>query len=309
MKLLSTVVLHTLLLIGAASAASFDCKKAKSTIEIAICNNQKLNELDESLSMSYNNLLGHLSEVGRNAMKGDESQWIKDIQSECDIMTHDKEYADLPSCLIGKYSSRIAVLNDYATPIEGVYRYEVSIRAKRDGKVAYDLMDGKAPLANLVNREVRSFINTNIKDKSNDITVKIMALSPSTVSVEKELFYFGGAYPDFNNDYAYFDTKTLSKLNYKDFFIEGKLPQLANEIKTTHIGEGKRQRDSADCYDMTSNDTYVKLLENISGVKITPTTIEVRTSAPHVCGEAQLANISTKKLGPYVTERFKSFIK
>lgn len=300
---------HTLLLIGAASAASFDCKKAKSTIEIAICNNQKLNELDESLSMSYNNLLGHLSEVGRNAMKGDESQWIKDIQSECDIMTHDKEYADLPSCLIGKYSSRIAVLNDYATPIEGVYRYEVSIRAKRDGKVAYDLMDGRSPLANLVNREVNSFVNRFIRDKGDDITVKIVALPPSTVSVQKELFYFGGAYPEFNNDYAYFDTKSLSKLDYKDFFIANKLPQLANEIRAAHISEGKKHPDSAECFDMTSNDMYLKLLENISGVKITSTSIEVRTEAPHVCGEAQLANLSTKNLGPFVTERFKSFIK
>lgn len=303
------IILQTLLLITSASSAIFDCKKAKSTIEHAICNNPKLSELDENLSKSYNNLFEHLSNIGKDAIKANEVVWIESIQSDCETSIYYKEFTDLPSCLIDKYSSRISKLNDYSMPVEGVYRYVVSNKDKRDGEVEYDLMDGGTPLTNLINREVNSFVKRNIRDKRNDVNVKIVVLSPSTLSIQKQLTYFGGAYPDFNNDYTYFDTKSLRKLDYKDFFVADKLPQLAIEIRTAHISEGKKHPDSIDCFDMTSNDIYLKLLENISGVKITPTTIELRTEAPHVCGDAQMANISTKKIGPYVTDRFKSFIK
>ena len=50
-----------LLASGGAQAASFDCKKATTPFEVAICTNPELSEADEVLAVSYATSIGGLS--------------------------------------------------------------------------------------------------------------------------------------------------------------------------------------------------------------------------------------------------------
>lgn len=67
------------LLAGSASAASFDCGKAATFVEKAICSNPALGALDEALSANYRRMLA--ADIGKGArhdLRASQRVWIAD---------------------------------------------------------------------------------------------------------------------------------------------------------------------------------------------------------------------------------------
>ena len=62
-----------------ATAASFDCKKAASWVEKAVCSNPELSKLDDELAKSYHDTLVSLSPAGQEETKQYQKQWLKNI--------------------------------------------------------------------------------------------------------------------------------------------------------------------------------------------------------------------------------------
>ena len=63
---------------GFVYSASFDCTKAKSPVEKAICSNSELGKLDEQLASSYNNLKVHYSDTFfKRVIRKDQLDWLK----------------------------------------------------------------------------------------------------------------------------------------------------------------------------------------------------------------------------------------
>ena len=69
------LVLGVLLLSPSVFAASFDCNKASTFVEKAICADSEISSLDESLSSSYRSALADSSKA--NAIKLGQHDWIK----------------------------------------------------------------------------------------------------------------------------------------------------------------------------------------------------------------------------------------
>ena len=76
------VVLVFLGTIGSASAASFDCNKARSHVEKMICSDRELSELDEHLGRYYEG--ARMTLQGSEAcFKTDQMQWLKSVRNAC----------------------------------------------------------------------------------------------------------------------------------------------------------------------------------------------------------------------------------
>ncbi len=81
-----------------ASAASFDCDKAASFVEKAICQNPKLSALDDDLAVAYQTA----QEASKNvdSLKKQQLNWLKNKRDVCQTN----------SCLEKVYKKRIVAL-------------------------------------------------------------------------------------------------------------------------------------------------------------------------------------------------------
>ena len=128
------IILSTILLLSFLNAASFDCKKASSIIEKAICSNPELSRLDNLLSLEYKeakNLFtneeknDYKNEQWKSALKNEQIQWMKN-RKKCHA-------TNLTQCLKGVYKTRINELelyrtdfNSYIDPLSGQYEWKAS---------------------------------------------------------------------------------------------------------------------------------------------------------------------------------------
>jgi len=72
-----------------ALAASFDCKKAFTKMEKAVCSNPKLSELDEQLAKAYHDALASLSPEGQKETKEYQRKWLKELSSYAEDSLYD----------------------------------------------------------------------------------------------------------------------------------------------------------------------------------------------------------------------------
>jgi uncharacterized protein len=123
MKINFTAVIVFSLASTLSHAASFDCKKASNFIENTICNDSRLNKLDDVLSENYKNISTSNIGVGaRKDLKATQRSWLA-VRNKCT----DSE------CLVKSYEQRIDEVCDYPV-ITGVhpgctsYEEEVSVK-------------------------------------------------------------------------------------------------------------------------------------------------------------------------------------
>jgi uncharacterized protein len=98
-----TLCCASLLLPLAALAASYDCTRASTAAEIAVCDNPSLNRLDEELAVTYRSLLDRLPPHQAAHLRDDQRSWL---------VARDSCGADV-RCLRARYQERIARLNEY----------------------------------------------------------------------------------------------------------------------------------------------------------------------------------------------------
>ncbi|MGY2374583.1 lysozyme inhibitor LprI family protein [Pseudomonas sp. SDO524_S393] len=92
-----------LLLSPSSSAASFDCAKAKTPDEIAICTHLKLNDQDVTLALLYDLSKHFMAMGGRDALMDGQAAWLKQRRA-C---------GEKVSCLGDAYTQRIGVLRGF----------------------------------------------------------------------------------------------------------------------------------------------------------------------------------------------------
>lgn len=82
--------------------ASFDCTKASTNIEMAICGNAELGRLDEEMAILYKALLKSLDAKGREVLRREQRYWLTE---------RNKRYADANiDSLLSSYEMRISAL-------------------------------------------------------------------------------------------------------------------------------------------------------------------------------------------------------
>lgn len=91
-------------------AASFNCDKAATFVEKAICNNEEIGKLDDELAANFKAMKN--SDIGKGSTKdliSTQKKWLS-VRNKC---TNDQ-------CLIDSYSKRIEAICEYPV-ISGVH--------------------------------------------------------------------------------------------------------------------------------------------------------------------------------------------
>lgn len=83
---------------------SYDCAKAATEVERAICHVQSLADLDVQLNATYRSLASDLPSVEREKLKLEQQSWLRKRDREC------APYKGWVRCIAGMYEDRIAVL-------------------------------------------------------------------------------------------------------------------------------------------------------------------------------------------------------
>jgi uncharacterized protein len=88
------------------TAASFDCKKAGTPVEKAICHDKELNKLDSELAKNYKNLLDALPKAEAEVLKEEQREWLDHRDNAFAHCDRDKPV----DCLLYEYAIRTTVL-------------------------------------------------------------------------------------------------------------------------------------------------------------------------------------------------------
>jgi uncharacterized protein len=88
-----------------ATSPSFDCAKATHEVEMLICKDAGLADLDRSLSSLYATVLKHTPASQQKGLKAEQRGWVK---GRDDCWKSD----DMRGCVASEYRSRIDELKD-----------------------------------------------------------------------------------------------------------------------------------------------------------------------------------------------------
>lgn len=152
MRILVTLLVLALAALAptAAAAASFDCGKAATPFEHAICDNDELSALDERLAVTYATASGGLSDTALAAIRADQRAWLAYAQKAC---TRDAKplaggsYDERgQSCLADLFRSRSRVLEN-SRMIDGRRFYPVGRYAAMPDPYEVDEPDSSWPVA------------------------------------------------------------------------------------------------------------------------------------------------------------------
>jgi uncharacterized protein len=104
----------------AAHAASFDCAKAATSIEKAICADDKISDLDGQLMQSYKKSMA--TSANADALRLEQRSWLANVRNKCQDV----------ACLKLAYAGRIAQLDGAATPAPALTAQNVPVASAID---------------------------------------------------------------------------------------------------------------------------------------------------------------------------------
>lgn len=122
--LAAAVLLGGLATMSAAHAASFDCAKATTSMEHAICDHPDLSFEDEVMAQAYASSLGGLSKPAADEVKAAQHSWIGYAERVCsdDAQPIAQQYTDdQAQCLHSTYVNRVKDLE--SSRMEGGFRF------------------------------------------------------------------------------------------------------------------------------------------------------------------------------------------
>jgi uncharacterized protein YecT (DUF1311 family) len=107
-----------------AQAASFDCTRATTPQEKAICASPKLSAADDHLALVYKAVLASMpAEVAPEA-RVDERNWLRQVAGDCRSPESEDQHAideqAMTKCMLGLYSERIEELQSRIQTVGGV---------------------------------------------------------------------------------------------------------------------------------------------------------------------------------------------
>jgi uncharacterized protein len=141
----------------AQGGASFDCSKASTSIEQAICRDPELTKADRNMAAAYAVLAAKLSGPAKDALVKDQVQWIADRNRACASDTD-----GIAPCLKVMYASRTANLHAFA---DGPYPFISQHALIESGKlgriswsyeISYPQFDGSTADFGAVNAQFTS---------------------------------------------------------------------------------------------------------------------------------------------------------
>ncbi|MGB3026675.1 DUF3298 domain-containing protein [Paradevosia shaoguanensis] len=231
----------------AAQAASFDCAKASTPFEKAICSDPALSAQDEVLAVAYQTAVGGLSKAATDAMLKGQRDWLGFIGKVCadDMLPGQEKIADeRVACLSSQYITRIRSLEG-SRMLGGLRFYLADTfwsapdpEGESYYKIATDTtsavqLDGKGAEAKgfnaMVNAELASGTKTDSSEDNegesrtssdHDLSLTVSHVSDARIDVEVSTYWFGhgAAHGNYGITYLHFLRGEGRPLQASDIF-------------------------------------------------------------------------------------------
>lgn len=251
-NLVVSSIILAVLMVGGASAASFNCSKAATSYEKAICVDPALSELDELLAASYNQTRDGLGQAGRDAVLANQREWIHYAERACAGGAAPLKVAydeDGRYCLESVLRDRIDDLSfdhevgPYA--VFEIHRY----RAVKDTdfeewnragqkSLSYPVFAGGDQVA-AINAAILDIVNPALSDFDNDyeidgysdddLSVAIEAVTSQRISFSEGTYSYGhgAAHGNYSVNYVHYLTQEQRVLREIDIFSDANWPNVA----------------------------------------------------------------------------------
>jgi len=138
-----------------AQRAGFDCSRAATPIERAICGNAELAAADRAMMVDYASLTAKLDPQGRAHLEADQARWLRNRERACAGEAEDAE-----ECLAARYrdrAGRLKLLADGAYPFvseHAIVRAGVARGIPYSVDASYPQFDGTSADFDAVNRQL-----------------------------------------------------------------------------------------------------------------------------------------------------------
>ena len=244
----------------ATHAASFDCKKAQSKMEKAICENPKISKLDEELAENYQAAKGKLSADAQKVFVNGQRSWVKFLSASCftDFQAKPASKEDAAKCLETEYKARVAGLKSTGSVVGGFKTYayfEGDFKAyPKDEEVALNrvslvLIDENSDNANIINSAIKTAAGKTGIDKestgafTSDVSNSLTNLSADLILLTQSESVTGGAHPSEYTGYKYFSKELKRFIKVSDVFSNPKWKAVAQQMAKKHFEKEKTMDD------------------------------------------------------------------
>lgn len=240
----------------ATHAASFDCKKAQSKMEKAICENPKISKLDEELAENYQSAKGKLSAEAQKVFVNGQRSWVKFLAASCftDFQAKPASKEDAAQCLETEYKARVAGFKSTGSMVGGFKTYayfEGDFKAyPKDEEIAFNrinlvLIDDSSDNANAINSVIKTSAGKTGIDKestgafTSDSSNSLTSLSADLIMLTQINLASGGAHPSDYTGYKYFSKELKRFVKNSDVFSNPKWKAVAQQIAKKHFDKEK----------------------------------------------------------------------
>lgn len=253
MMRLGVAAVALLMGMGAASAASFDCAKAKTPLEKLICSSPELSRNDEVLVKAYLTALGGLSDEAKKVVQQSQRDWHDNVVPGCTNTKPAQSFTEEQSaCITGEFYNRARALE--ASRMQNGWRFYMSEHFATLEDPATDYTHGAATKAFASPRiddgsDVAKAFNALMEEKAaafgdifakdgtladtdetsdTDNRVKVEAVTAKRISLSINGYWFGHGAA--HGNYS---------INYLHFLIDEKRPLVASDVFKGSGWEGK----------------------------------------------------------------------
>jgi uncharacterized protein len=284
----ASIIIVTTVFTHNAYCASFDCDKAKSTIEKSICANPKASKLDEELNGLYKQVMLSLDPAAQIILYYVQMQWLQTLLEK-----------KTPREIINTYAQRIAEIKPISQNSYNIY----SIKNKN---ITYQQINAKDAFSVKINKLVKNLVNESIKRVTilDDLTVTIKQLSNNIIKLESWCNYSGGVHPDYMRENYYFNKQTGKALTANELFDFTNVNYIANVmLKQINASYTKEEKE---CFAEINAASIAAKLKNIKDISLDQNTLSIDLNLCRACRSLELLTVSNDKITPFMSEFLRS---
>lgn len=260
-----------LLVFGIQPAMAFDCAKAQSPIEKAICADPTLKAADDAMSAAYSSLREALNTAERKGLAASQRKWIKGREDSCGV----QEGAELTKCIAEQTEERrrLFLAAPESGPGTGARMVPIFVQQDPDPHrfdVDYTLIRFAAPRSKgekLFNADVDKIVKDAPLKRQEEAApegmnyasysaMDITYASPKFLSAKIEAWEnTGGAHGNGGTSAINIDLVRGAALKAEDMFNDKALLGLKNDC-ITQIAVQKKEKNDGQDFDPANDPNY-----------------------------------------------------
>ena len=221
-------------------AASFDCAKARSNVEKAICTSPELSKIDEEMAAAFQATKGKLSATAFAEVRGNQIEWLRFASAYCS-KTSNGVPKELTQCLLDAYQSRRDALSEtkrigrFSTYV--LVKYAAGELQGSAGSSTYVQIDDPGTAIQQFNKDLRA--DTTDAQQRSSVSRTVKPLRDDAVSVVNSVVVWGGVHPDSETSCYVYSFEAHRFLTLSEVFASSRWQSIASSHIKKHFATMK----------------------------------------------------------------------